>query len=108
MCLRCTFRASCCNTRLSRAQVLAITGFSVQDKKKRREGVRGDHLHWRLQGSTSSPIGSVAGGGCFEVLWNLELPVGNLGSLLKIIIVELRGGFEFSRLKVARIGPKSP
>ena len=23
--------------------------------KKRGEGMRGDHLHWRVQGSTSSP-----------------------------------------------------
>ena len=37
---------------------------------------KGDRLHWRVQGSTSSPMESVAGGGWFEVLWNLECPVG--------------------------------
>ena len=36
------------------------------------EGVRGDRLHWRVQGSTSSPTGI----GSKEVLWNLEYPVG--------------------------------
>ena len=62
--------------------------------------------------------GSVAAGGCFKVVWNLECPVGlsqieicahfdegNLGSLPKKIIVELCGGFEFSRPKVAPIEP---
>ena len=48
--------------------------------KKGGEGVRGDRLHWWVQGSTSSPTGiqpeSVAGRGWFEVLWNLECPVG--------------------------------
>ena len=40
-----------------------------QEKKKGGggEGVRGNCLYWRLQGSTSS-----ATGGWFEVLWNLE------------------------------------
>ena len=50
-CLACTFRASCCSRRLSRAQ----------GKKKRVEGVMGggggDRLHWRVQGSASSPTG---------------------------------------------------
>ena len=61
---------------------------------------------------------SVAGGGCFEVLWNLECPVGlsqkkkcahfNEGHLAqfglwveKSRIVELRSEFEFSRPKVS-------
>ena len=39
--------------------------------KKGGEGVRGDCLHWWVQGSTSSPTW-----GWFEVLWNLECPVG--------------------------------
>ena len=58
-CLMCTFRASCCSARLSWVQVSAFTGSSVQDNKNIRggEGVRGDHLHWWLQGSTSSPTG---------------------------------------------------
>ena len=64
-CLTCTFRASCCSAHLSWAQVPAFTGSSVQDRKKRGAGVRGDRLHWRVQGSTSSPV---AGGGWFEVL----------------------------------------
>ena len=57
--LRCTFRASCCNARLSWAQVHAFAGSFVRDRKNEgaREGVRGDRLHWRVQGSTSSPTG---------------------------------------------------
>ena len=61
-CLTCTFRASCCGARLSRPQ--------VPGQGKRGERARRDHLHWRVQGST------VSGGGWFEVLWNLECPVG--------------------------------
>ena len=50
-CLTCTFRASCCSARLSRAQVpLSGTG-----KKGGRE--KGNRLHWRAQGSTTG-IGS--------------------------------------------------
>ena len=40
-CLTCTFRASCCNARLSRAQVQGFAGSSAQDRKTGREGVRG-------------------------------------------------------------------
>ena len=41
-CLTCTFRASCCSARLSRAHALAFAGSSIQDRKKKRgEGVRG-------------------------------------------------------------------
>ena len=58
----CTFRASCCIARLSEAG------------KKRGEGVRGDRLHWRVQRAVRPE--SVAGGGRFEVLWNLECSVG--------------------------------
>ena len=56
-CLTCTFRASCCSARLSRAQVPAFAGSSVQDRGKKGEGVGGNYLHWRVQGSTSSPTG---------------------------------------------------
>ena len=52
----------------------------------------GDRLHWWVQGSTSNPTGIIAGGGCFEVLWNLEYPVG---------LSQKRN----SRPKVAQIGP---
>ena len=59
VCLTCTFRASCCSARLSRAQVQAFAGSSVRDREKKGEGVRGGggRLHWRVQGSTSSPTG---------------------------------------------------
>ena len=41
-CLTCTFRASCCSARLSRAQVTAFAGSSVRDRgEKWGEGVRG-------------------------------------------------------------------
>ena len=60
VCLTCTFRASCCSTHLSREQV---------------PGEGGVRLHWLVQGSSSSTE-SVAGGGWFEVLWNLECLVG--------------------------------
>ena len=30
---------------------------NLQDKGEKLEGVRGDCLHWRVQGSTSSPTG---------------------------------------------------
>ena len=33
-CLTCTFRASCCSARLSRAQVPSFAGSSVRDRKK--------------------------------------------------------------------------
>ena len=39
-------------------------------------GNKGDRLHWRVQGGTSSSTESVAGGGWFEVLLNLVCPVG--------------------------------
>ena len=44
---------------------------------KKGEGNKGDSLHWRVQGSTSSPtgIGSRRRVG-FEVLWNWECHVG--------------------------------
>ena len=36
----------------------------------------GDRLHWRVQGSTSSPTGIGSRLRVFEVLWNLDCPVG--------------------------------
>ena len=55
-CLRCTFRASCCSAHLSWAQVLDFAGSSVWDRtKKGGRSKKGDHLHWRVQGNTSSP-----------------------------------------------------
>ena len=33
-------------------------------------------LHWRVQGSTSSPTGVGSRRGVFRVLWNLECRVG--------------------------------
>ena len=48
-CLTCTFRASCCSACLSRAQEKNVGGGS--------KGGGGDRLHWRVQGSTSSPTG---------------------------------------------------
>ena len=87
-CLTCTFRASC------------------PGQEKKGGGVRGDCLLWRVQESTSSLTGVGSRQRVFEVLWNLECPVGlsqicvhfNEGNLVS-------GVFEFSRLKVAQIGP---
>ena len=74
-CLTCTFRASYCSARLSRAQVPAFAVSSVRDRRKKGG---------REQGGTACTCGynglravrpeSVAGGGWF--LWNLECPVG--------------------------------
>ena len=55
-CLTCTFRASCCSARLSRAQVPAVP-LSGTGGGGEGGGVRGDRLHWRVQVSTSSPTG---------------------------------------------------
>ena len=40
-CLTCTFRASCCSARLSRAHALAFAGSSIQDRKKKGGGSKG-------------------------------------------------------------------
>ena len=53
-CLTCTFRERC-SARLSRAQVPAVPLSGT--RKEKGEGVREDRLHWRVQGSTSSPTG---------------------------------------------------
>ena len=82
-------------------------------------GGGGDCLHGGYQGVRADRPESVGGGGCFEVLWNLECPVG-LGQ--REICVHFNGrnlddppekkelwsyvvNFEFSRPKVAQIGP---
>ena len=54
-CLTCTFRRSCCSTRLSRTQVPA----SGTGTKRGRgcKGGGGDRLDWRVQESTRSPTG---------------------------------------------------
>ena len=65
------------STCLSRAWVATFAGSSVQDRKKKGgEGVRGDRLHWRVQESTSSLTGDGSMRRVFEVLRNLECPVG--------------------------------
>ena len=121
-CLTCTFRARCCNARLSRAHVPAFADSSVRDRGKKGEGVRKDRLHWRVQDSTSSPTVVGSRRRVFEVLWNLECPVGlsqreigvhfndrNLAQFGRSAEnpppVELRGVFEFSRPTVAQLGP---
>ena len=54
-----------------------FAGSSVQERKKKGEGVRGNRLHWRVQKSTSNPTGvGSKQRRVFEVLWNLECPVG--------------------------------
>ena len=64
LCLTCTFRASCCSARLSRAQVPAFSGSSVRDRKK-REGVRGTACTGGYKGVRAVRPESVAGGGWF-------------------------------------------
>ena len=74
-CSTCAFRASCCSARLSRAHVPAFAGpLSVTEKKG--EGVRGTACTGGYKGVRTDQSESVAGGGWFEVLWNLECPVG--------------------------------
>ena len=62
--LTCTFRASYCSARLSRAQVSAFTSSSVRDRKKMGGGNEGG-------GGTRSPTRVSV-----KVIWNLECPVG--------------------------------
>ena len=76
-CLTCRFRASCCSARLLRAQVPAFAGSSVRDRKKKRERLReGGACTGGYKGVRAVRPESVAGGGWFEVLWNLACPVG--------------------------------
>ena len=77
--LKCIFRASWCSARLSRAQIQDFADSSVRDKKQwggGGGGVSGNRLHWRVQENTSSPSGVGSRRRVFEVLWNLECPVG--------------------------------
>ena len=64
-CLTCTFRASFCSARLSRAQVLAIAGSSVQDRTTKRGGRGGGSVcTGGYKGVQAVRPESVAGGGC--------------------------------------------
>ena len=61
-CLTCTFRASCCSARLSRAQVrtspVPLSGTGTKGGGVNGGGGGGGGaLHWPVQGSTSSPTG---------------------------------------------------
>ena len=72
-----TFRASCCSARLSWTQVPAFVSSSVRDRNKKGEGSKGESAcigGYKRVGAFRP--GSVAGGWCFEVIWNLECPVG--------------------------------
>ena len=57
----------------------ACTGlcrFLCPGQEKKGEGVRGAACTCGYNRVQAVRPGSVAGGGCFEVLWNLECPVG--------------------------------
>ena len=76
-CLTCTFRASCCSARLSLGTGTAFVGSSIRDRRKRGEGVKGDRpCTGGYKGVRAVRPESIAGGGWFDVLWNLECPVG--------------------------------
>ena len=63
--------------RLSRAQVPAFADSSVRYRIKKRgirEGVAACTVGYK--GVRAVRPESVAGGGCFDVLWNLECPAG--------------------------------
>ena len=73
----CTFRASCCSARLSRAQVPAVAGSSVRDRKEKGGGSKGGTAcTGGYKGERAVRPESVTGGGWFEVSWNLECPLG--------------------------------
>ena len=78
----CTFRTSCCSSRLSRAQVPAFAGSSVRDRRKSGEVIRGvgggggTACTGGYKGVRAVRPELVAGGVWFELLWNLECPVG--------------------------------
>ena len=70
-CLACAFRASCCSARLFRVPIpLSGTG------KKKGGSNGGIACTGGYKGVRAVRPESVAGGGWFEVLWNLECPVG--------------------------------
>ena len=78
-CLFCTFRASCCSARLSRAQVpiaFAVAGSSVRDRGKKGGGgeVRGTACTGEYKRVQAVRPGSVAGGGCLMCygIWNVQ------------------------------------
>ena len=73
--LTCTFRASCCCARLSRAQV-PVSLFGTRKKKGGGGSSGGTTCTGGYKGVQEVRPESVAGGGWFEVLWNLECPVG--------------------------------
>ena len=62
-CLTCPFRASCCSARLSRVQVPAFTGYSVQDRKKRGRSKGGSPALAGTREYEQSDRNRVAGGG---------------------------------------------
>ena len=69
-CLTCTFRASCCSARLSRAQVLAFAGFVCpgQEIKKGGGGSKGVFdCTGGYKGVRAVRPESVAGGGLFSI-----------------------------------------
>ena len=55
-----------------------FAGSSVWDRKKKEGGSKGGGTACTggYKGIRAVRPESVAGGGCFEVLWNLECPVG--------------------------------
>ena len=63
-------RASCCSARLSRPQV------PLSVKEKRGGGSKGAARTGGYKGVRAVRPELVADGVCFEVLWNLECPVG--------------------------------
>ena len=71
-CLTCSFRASCCSARLSRAHILV----PLSGTEKKGAGVRGAACTDGYKGVRAVRPQSVTSGGWFEVLWNLQCPVG--------------------------------
>ena len=73
-CLTCTYRARCCSARLSRAQVPAPLSGKGENRGGGSKG--GGACTGGYKGVRAVRPESVAGEGWFEVLWNLECPVG--------------------------------
>ena len=59
-----------------RYRPLPVPLFLCPGRKKKGEGVRGTACTGGYKGVQAIRPESVAGGGWFEVLWNLECPVG--------------------------------
>ena len=104
-----------CHRHRYRSSLVPLSGTG----KKSGGGSKGDRLTGGYKGVRAVRPESVAGGGCFEVLWNLECPVGlsqkriyahfNEGNLAKYLpknkeLWSYVVIFEFSRPKVAHIG----